>query len=218
MKKTLALLSVMALTIPAAAREFGDIGEFRREMREQRVAEPKAVEIRTETDAAGCAILKLDDVVISRGVFSSDFTVEAGGREVGKIEGGSEYTIKSGSAVSARTNGSAVLDCSGKVLGFVEELAGDSSSSFAIKNASGQIVATSGNVDGHSMILRGAGGMVSVQNNHWLIDSYKVTVQGVDARLAVIAVMRNNAALYRRAAQRRRDNPREPGGRHGRDL
>lgn len=214
MKKTLALLSVMAITIPAnAAREFNDIGEFRREMREQRVAEPKAVEIKTETDATGCAILKLDDIVISRGVFSSDFTVEAGGREIGKIESGSEYTIKSGSAVSARTNGSAVLDCSGKVLGFVEELAGDSSSSFAIKSASGQIVATSGNVDSHSMVLRGAGGMVSVQNNHWLKDSYKVTVQGVDARLATIAVMRNNAALYRRAAERRRERQHEHPGR-----
>lgn len=138
-------------------------------------------------------------------------------REIAKIESGSEYTIRSGSAVSAKTNGSAVLDCSGKVIGFFDELAGDSSSTFAIKDASGRVVAASGGVDGHAMILRGSGGMVSVQNNHWLKDSYKVTVQGVDARLAAIAVMRNNGALYRRAAQRRRDNPHEPGGRHGRD-
>jgi len=219
MKKTLALLSVMALTIPAAAREFSDLGDWRREMREIRVAEPKAVEVRpTETDAAGCAVLKLDDVVISRGVFSSDFTVESGGREIAKIETGSEFAIKSGSAVSAKTSGATVTDCSGKVIGSVEELAGDDSSSFAIKDASGRIVATSGAVDSHSMVLRGAGGMVSVQNNHWLKDSYKVVVSGIDARLAAISVMRNNAALYRRAAQRRRDNPREPGGRHDRDL
>ncbi len=217
MKKTLAVLSVMALTIPVAAREFNDIGEWRREMREIRVAEPKAVEVRpTETDAAGCAVLKLDDVVISRGVFSSDFTVESGGAEIAKIETGSELTIKSGSAVAAKTSGATVTDCSGKVIGSVLELVGDDSSSFAIKNAAGQIVATSGNVDGPSMVLRGPGGMVSVQSSHWLKDSYKVVVSGVDARLAAIAVMRNNSALYRRANEQRRNNP--PGGRHGRDL
>ena len=90
MKKMLAVLSVMAMTIPvpASARGFdGDIGSWRREMREIRVAEPKAVEVRpTETDAAGCAVMKLDEVVISRGVLSNDFTVESGGREIGTIE------------------------------------------------------------------------------------------------------------------------------------
>lgn len=217
MKKTLAVLSVMALTIPVAARdhEFNDIGQWRREMREIRVAEPKAVEVRpTETDAAGCAVLKLDDVVISRGVFSSDFTVESAGTEIGKIEkNGDDITIKSGSAVSAKTSGATVADCSGKVLGSVEELASDDSSSFVIKNAAGQIVAASGSVDGHSMVLRGSGGMVSVQNNHWLKDSYKVVVSGVDARLAAIAVMRNNSALYRRSAERRRERQHDRSGR-----
>lgn len=215
MKKILAVLSVMALTIPAAAREFNDIGSWRQEMRDHRVAEPKAVEVRpTETNTAGCAVMKLDDVVISRGVLSSDFTVESGGSEIGKIEkNGSDFTIRSGSAVSAKTSGSVVTDCAGTVIGSVSELAGDSSSSFAIKDATGRIVASSGDVDGHSMILRGSGGMVAVQNNHWLIDSYKVSVSGVDARLASVAVVMNNAALYRRAAQRRRDNPTGP--RHG---
>jgi len=215
MKKTLAVLSIMALTIPAAAREFNDIGEWRREMREIRVAEPQGVEVRpTATDAAGCAVLKLDDVVISRGVFSSDFTVESGGREIGKIEkSGPDIVIRSGSAVSAKTSGAAVTDCSGAVIGSVEELMGDDSSSFVIKNAAGQIVAASGDVDGHSMVLRGSGGMVSVQNNHWLKDSYKVTVSGVDARLAAVAVMRNNAALYRRSSERRRERQHDSPGR-----
>ena len=217
MKKTLAVLSMMTLTLPAFAHEFNDMGEWRREMREQRVAEAKAVEVRpTETNAAGCAVMKLEDIVISRGLLSSDFTVESGGSEIGKIEkNGSDYTIKSGSAISAKTSGSVVTDCAGTVIGSVEELAGDSSSSFAIKNAAGQIVATSGDVDSHSMVLRGSGGMVAVANNHWLIDSYRVSVSGVDARLAAMAVVMNNAALYRRSAQRRRDNPHEPRG--GRD-
>lgn len=217
MKKTLAVLSVMALTIPAAARDLNDLGSWRQEMREQRVAEPKAVEVRpTATDAAGCAVMKLDDVVISRGVLSNDFTVESGGREIGKIEvNSSGYVIKSGSAVSAKTSGSTVTDCAGTVIGYVEELAGSDSSSFAIKNAAGAIVASSGQVDGTSMILKGSGGMVAVQNNHWLIDSYKVSVSGVDARLASVAVVMNNSALYRRSAQRRRDNPREHHGGRG---
>jgi hypothetical protein len=216
MKKTLAVLSVMALTVPAVAREFNDAGSWRQEMRQNRVAEPKAVEIRhTETNAAGCAVLKLDEVVISRGVFSSDFTIESGGSEIGRIETGSGYVIKSGAFVSARTSGSAVTDCSGKVLGYVEELAGSDSSRFAIKDASGRIVAASGEVDGTAMILKGSGGMVAVSNNHWLIDSYKMSVQGVDARLATMAVMLNNAALYRRSAQRRRDNPHEGHGGRG---
>lgn len=217
MKKTLAVLSVLALTIPAAAQELNDIGAWRREMREHRVAEPRAVEVRpSDLNAAGCAAMSLEDTVISRGVLSNDFTVESGGREIGKIEvNSSGYVIRSGSAVSARTSGSTVTDCAGKVIGFVEELAGSDSSSFAIKNAAGQIVASSGQVDGASMILKGSGGMVAVQNNHWLIDSYKVSVSGVDARLASVAVVMNNSALYRRSAQRRRDNPREPHGGRG---
>ncbi|MDD5304113.1 MAG: hypothetical protein PHS14_13515 [Elusimicrobia bacterium] len=212
MKKTLAVLSVLALTIPAAAREFNDIGSWRQEMREHRVAEPKAVEVRsTETDTAGCAVMKLDDVVISRGLLSSDFTVESGGREIGKIEkNGPDIVIKSGSGIAAKTSGSVVIDCSGAVIGSVSELAGDSSSSFAIKDASGRIVAASGAVDGTAMTLSGSGGTVTVTNNHWLIDSYKVSVSGVDARLAAMAVVMNNSALYRRAAQRRRDNPTGP--------
>lgn len=218
MKTMIAVLSVMAMTIPAAARDFdGDIGSWRREMREIRVAEPKPVEVRrTETDASGCAVMRLEDVVISRGVLSSDFTVESGGREIGTIEkDGSNIVIKSGSAVAAKTSGSTVTDCAGAVIGSVEELAGEGSSSFAIKDASGRIVAASGEVDGHSMILKGSGGMVAVQNNHWLKDSYKVSVSGVDPRLAAMAVMMNNSALYRRSAQRRRDNPREHHGGRG---
>ena len=216
MKKTLAVFSILALTLPAAAREFNDIGDFRREMREHRVAEPRAVEITpTPVDAKGCAVLKLDEVVISRGVFSSDFTVESQGREIGKIETGSGYVLKAGSAVAAMSSasGSVVTDCAGKVLGWVEEAAGADSSRFTIRDASGRVVADSGDVDGTAMILKGSGGMIAVSNNHWLIDSYKVSVQGLDARLAAMAVMRNNAALYRRSAQRRRDNPREHGGR-----
>jgi hypothetical protein len=217
MKKTLAVLSVMALTMPAAAREFNDLGSWRQEMREIRVAEPKAVEVRqTQTDPAGCAVMNLDDIVISRGVLSSDFTVERGGKEIGKIEkDGSSIVIKSGAAVAVKTSGSVVTDCAGTVIGSVSELAGSDSSSFAIKDASGRIVAASGEVDGHSMILKGSGGMVAVQNNHWLIDSYKVSVSGIDARLAAVAVVMNNSALYRRSAQRRRDNPHEPHGGRG---
>lgn len=218
MKKILAVMSVMAMAIPAAARDFdSDIGSWRREMREIRVVEPKAAEVRrTETDAAGCAVMNLDDIVISRGVLSSDFTVESGGREIGKIEkDGSSIVILSGSAVAVRSAGSVVTDCAGTVIGSVEDLAGSGSSSFVIKDASGRIVATSGEVDGHSMILKGSGGMVSVQNNHWLIDSYRVSVSGIDSRLAAVAVVMNNSALYRRSAQRRRDNPREHHGGRG---
>jgi hypothetical protein len=138
---------------------------------------------------------------------STDFTVEAGGNEIGEIEvSGGEYVIRNGGAVSARTVGARVVDCSGAVIGSVEELAGDGASAFVIKDASGNIVATSGPVDGHAMVLKGTGGMVASLDNHPIIDSYKVSAQGVDARLAAIAVMRNNAALYRRSAERRRES------------
>lgn len=218
MKKTLAVLSLLSFTVPVSAREFNDIGEWRHEMREIRVPQAHVVEfVPAPTDAKGCSLMKLDEVVISRGVFSTDFTVEASGAKIGEIEVKSDgFTIKSGAAVSAKTAGTVVTDCSGAVIGSVEELAGDSSSSFVIKNAAGAIIAASGEVDGHSMVLKGTGGMVSVQNNHWLIDSYKVSSTGIDARLAAVAVVTNNRALYRRAAQRRRDNPHEPRG--GRDL
>lgn len=221
MKKTLVVLSIITMTVPAVAKEFNDIGEWRREMREIHVKEPQAVIVAAPApvDAKGCALMKLEDVVISRGVFSSDFTVEAGGSEIGKIEVNRDgYVIRNGSAVAAKTSGATVTDCSGAVIGSVEELAGDSSSSFVIKNAAGAIIAASGNVDGHSMVLKGTGGMVSVQNNHWLIDSYKVSTSGVDARLAAIAVVLNNSALYRRAGERRRERDMDRPHRGGRDL
>lgn len=222
MKKTLAVLSLLALNLPAAARpdhEINDLHAWRQEMRELRaeqrefkpVAKPAA-----PVDAKGCALMKLDEVVISRGLLSTDFTVEAGGAEIGAIEvSGGEYVIRNGGAVAARTNGAQVVDCSGAVIGSVEELAGDGASAFVIKDASGIIVATSGPVDGHTMVLKGTGGMAASLNNHPIIDSYKVSSQGIDARLAAIAVMRNNAALYRRSAERRRENMADrPHGRH----
>lgn len=217
MKKTLAVLSILSMTVPVGARELNDLGEWRREMREIRAPQARVVEFTpAPTDAKGCSLMKLDEVVISRGVFSSDFTVESGGSKIGEIEiSGDGVTIKSGSAVSAKASGSVVTDCAGAVIGSVEELAGDSSSSFVIKNAAGAIVAASGEVDGHSMILKGAGGMVSVQNNHWLIDSYKVASSGIDARLAAMATIMNNRALYRRSSERNRERMSDrPHGRH----
>lgn len=65
------------------------------------------------------------------------------------------------------------------------------------------------------MILKGLGGMVAVQKNHWLKDGHRVSVSGVDPRLAAMAVMMNNPAPYRRSAQRRLDNPREHHGGRG---
>jgi hypothetical protein len=217
MKKTLALLSIVAMTIPLHAREFNDIGEWRREMRERRIEEPKAVEVRaTPTDAAGCAVMNLSDVVIGRGAFSSDYTIEANGSRIGEIEAsGNGYVIKSGGAVAARSNGSTVTDCSGKVIGFVEELAGSDASSYAIKDAAGNIVAASGSVDDGDMVLKGTGGMIAVRESGFFSSNYKVDVSGVDARLAAVAVVLNNAAQWRRSAQRRRDNPHEPHGGRG---
>lgn len=219
MKQTLAVMTVVMVTVPAVAREFNDIGEWRREMRERRVEEAasKPVEVpAVPRDSHGCAALRLDDVVISRGVFSTDFTVEKDGVEIGQVEVARDgFTIKSGDAVSARVSGGRVTDCSGTLIGTVEEIASDDASTFAVKDANGVIVAASGSVDSHSMVLRGAGGMISVQNDHWLKDSYRVTSSGIDARLAAVVTLMNNKALYRRAQQRRRDNPHEPRG--GRD-
>lgn len=216
MKKTLAVLSILSMTIPAVAREPNDLGDWRREMREsRRVEEPRAVPVdHTPLDAKGCAALKLDEIVISRGVFASGFSIDVGNTQVGEIEtSGNGYVIKSmGSAVVARTGGSVVTDCTGAVLGWVDEIAGEDSSSFAIRDSSGRIVAASGAIDGSTYVIKGTGGMVAVSNNHWLLDSYKVSVSGIDPRLAAVAVVMNNAAGYRRAAQRRRDNPREPRG------
>jgi hypothetical protein len=217
MKTTIAVISILSMTVPAAAREAGDIAEWRREMREIRVKEPQAVLVApAPVDAKGCALMKLDDVVISRGAFSNDLTIEAKGSKIGEIENtGSGWVIKNGSAVAARTSGSAVLDCSGAVIGYVEELAGPDSSSYAIKDAAGNIVAASGAVDDGDMVLKGNGGMIAVRESGFFSSNYKVDVSGVDARLAAVAVAVNNAAQWRRSAQRRRDNPREPHGGRG---
>ncbi len=219
MKKILAVVSILSVIAPAAAiareREFnGDLAEWRREMREQRVAEARAREIPPTPPARGadgCAVMNLDGATISRGVFSSDFDVENGGSKIGVVDSGSKgWTLKNGSAVAASivSDGSVVIvkDCSGNVIGSVVESASSEQSHFTIKDAAGNAVAQSGWVDGHSMVLKGAGGMVSVLNSHWLIDSYTISIHGVDQRLAAAAVLMNNAALYRRSGERNREN------------
>ena len=97
MKKILAVVSIMSIIAPAAAiardREFnGDLAEWRREMREQRVAEARAREVALPPalGADGCAVMNLDGATISRGVFSSDFDVENGGAKIGVVDSGSK--------------------------------------------------------------------------------------------------------------------------------
>jgi len=200
MKKTnpLTFLSLL-LALPAAAQivPIGDVAAAREALR------------------PACPVLDLSGATVGRGLFGGDFVVSIGGRDVGKVErDGDGWSYKAGAAPQAKIeitpSGSArtatVTGCNGEIVGRVVEEDGSDSSRYRVENASGRVIAETGAVDGTSFGLRGAGTAASVANAHWILDRYTLSSGGMDGRLVLAAALMNNDALYRRAAERRREN------------
>lgn len=212
------------LAVPAASQvSFGDLEGFRREMSGIKVAVPQARPIAPAALHSGAGG-DLGGVTVGRGLFGADFGVYRGEREIGEIDvsvvGGfagaaREYSVCLGGrkvmkAVAGRgergaTVTSAVEDGEGVRVGSVDEIEEHGASRFVLRDASGAEVAASGWVTGHSFMMKGAAGSSSVESAHWLFDRYELKAEGVDSRLAMTALLMNNTALYRRAAQRNRE-------------
>lgn len=207
MKKTnpLTFLSLLfALPVAAQIVPIGDVAAAREALR------------------PSCPVLDLSGATVGRGLFGGDFVVTIGGRDVGGVKhDGDGYAYEAGGAPQAKIeiagSGSArtatVTGCSGEIVGRVIEQDGSDSSRFRVENPSGRVIAESGAVDGTTFAMSGAGGAAKVENAHWLLDRYTMSSSGIDGRLVLAATLMNNDALYRRAAERRRENMGERGGR-----
>jgi hypothetical protein len=168
-------------------------------------------------------VLDLNGATVGRGLFENDYTVKINGDEVGKVEAGDsgmKYTAGGAAqadvsvAVSGETRTATVKGCNGETIGTIVETDSHDSSRFTVKDAAGKTM-ESGEVDGTTWALSGAGASASIKNAHPIVDRYAMAMTGVDGRLVLAATVMNNQALYRRAAQRRRENPHEPHGGRG---
>jgi hypothetical protein len=225
MKKTgpLPLLSLL-VALPAAAQvvSMGDMAGFKEALKNSdapAVPTSRAIETAGLTRVA-CPVLSLNGATVGRGLFENDYTVKIGGEEVGKVEsGGSGMRYTAGGAgqadISFSFNGeggrrATVVGCDGETIGSVYEMDSHDASRFRIEDAAGRPIAHSGDVDGTSWVMAGPGVSASITNDHWLVDRYALSMSGIDGRLVLTAAIMNNQALYRRADERRRENPREP--------
>lgn len=226
-KCSLSLLSLI-VALPAAAQvvSIGDVSGFKEALKgvEAPASPPsrplEAAAAGAAAARAACAVLSLNGATVGRGLFQNDYTVKAGDQEVGKVaSSGSGWTYTAGGASQASVAVSdvqsgrraTVTGCDGETLGGVVETDASSSSRFVITDASGNVIAYSGDVDGTTWSMTGSGASASIKNDHWLLDRYALTMSGVDGRLVLTAAIMNNQALYRRSSQNR--PPHEPHGR-----
>jgi hypothetical protein len=169
---------------------------------------------------AACAALPAT-VSVGRGVFENDYTLKSGGAalgEVQKTDGG--YVIKDNAgaviafaSITQTKDGqtAAVTGCGGAPLGSIEELTGGGSSAFNIKAADGTPLMTTGWVDGGDMAASAPKASLKVEKNG-LFDHFTTTINGAAPELGIFTTVMNNAAAYKRSAERRRENM----GPHGR--
>jgi hypothetical protein len=224
-KCSLSLLSLV-VALPAAAQfvSVGDVSGFKEALKgTEAPASPAMAAPAAPLPPVRCAVLSLNGATVGRGLFQNDYTVKIAGREVGKVEaGGSGFAYTAGGRRQADVSFSfgvdgvrraTVVGCDGETLGAVVETDSSDSSRFRVEDASGRLLAGSGGVDGTTWALSGPGASATVTNADWIRDDYALAMSGVDGRLVLTAAIMNNQALYRRAEQRRRDNPREPHGR-----
>lgn len=222
-----ALSPALAAAQAARAPELPDLKEFHERLGD--VAAPAAVPARAvvAAKAAGCPVLNLQGATIGRGVFDSSYEVKLNDAVFGTIKGdGDGYVYKdnygniAAKAATEKINGgtrSLVTDCSGAPIGLIEEAVGSDSSDFVLFDATGKIVAQTGWTSSSSISFRTDSGetVAEAKNAHWLLDRVQLSLTPkADPRLVAVASVMNNAAGYRRAAERRRE--RMADGPHGR--
>lgn len=229
MKTNAPALAFLAAIIPACAfaqqtaPQLPSMDHVRAEL--GRGAEDHESRVRPSPTTPGgkaCAALP-SGAKVGRGIFSNDYTVEVNGQDIGKVRnGGDSLTVianngavlaQASIAASGTTRTATITGCGGAPIGIVEELVGPDSSAFNIKDASGKALATTGWVSGGS--LRAAFESVSLSvDQKGMFDNFVISASGIDPQVAVITAIMNNAAGYRRSAERRRD--RMGDGPHGR--
>lgn len=221
-----AMLLLAAMPV-AAQVEVGDLSGFKEALKSVEVpaAPASAVAATAALPPVKCPVLSLNGATVGRGLFESDYTVKINGEEVGKVAAGNDgMTYTAGGAGQATVSvayGSdgarraTVKGCDGETLGVIVETESSDSSRFVIVSGPGKVLAASGDVSGTTWSLSGPGGSAEIKNAHPIVDRYALTMSGLDGRLVLAAAVMNNQALYRRAAQRRRDNPHEPHGGRG---
>jgi hypothetical protein len=167
-----------------------------------------------------CPVLDLQGATIGRGWFENTYTVKIGGSEEGtiKAEGNGHVYRDAFGNVAAKSSNGVVTDCSGHKIGSIEETAGDSASSFKIRNAEGGLVAVTPATDGSDIEFLDYAGktMAWVKDDSGWVDRVKLSMTDkADPRLVAITVAMNQAAVYKRSAERRRERMGDrPHGRH----
>ena len=175
-----------------------------------------------EARPAACPIPNLDGAQIRGRMFSSVMDIKNGdGSPFGIIDSeGSGWIMKAmDGKVIARaaetgddeTRTISVTGCSGEPAGAitVTRAGWRGERSIEAKDASGAVIGTTGSVDYLQPHWRM--GAISYEDDHWLLDSWRIRGQG-DGRLAAIAAMANSEANRRES--RTRNAEREHG--HGR--
>ena len=171
---------------------------------------------------AACPIPSLDGAQIRGRMFSSVMDIKNGdGSPLGTIDSeGSGWVMKAtDGTIIARaaetgddeTRTIAVTGCSGEPAGAITVTRAGWRGERIIeaKDASGAVIGTTGSVDYLQSSWRM--GVISYEDDHWLLDSWRIRGQG-DGRLAAIAAMANSEANRRES--RTRNAEREHG--HGR--
>ena len=231
MKTQLFALAVIAGSITPAlaaggerAPELPGLAEFHERMSDIAAPAAAAPRLPSSAKAVGCPVLDLQGAKVGRsGIFSDSFDVQLGGKTYGAISPEADgYAYRDGygniaakTAVSKTSWGtkSEVTDCSGRKIGAIQEEIGSGSSNFTVLDAAGTPLANTGWTDSTSIKLKTASGesIAEIEKEHWYSDSYSLKLTPkADPRVTALVAVMNNAAAYRRSAERRRD--REPHG------
>lgn len=227
MKTNTPALALLAAILPACALaqerapELPSLSAITAEL--GRPAEVRSHASGAAAQAARACMPWMAEAEVGRGWFQSDYSLKINGQKVGEVETDGNKIIIKGSdgyteAVATIVEGSGkrtatVTGCNGEVLGKIEELDTDSQSAFNIQGPSGEAIMTTGWVDGGDMAASAPNGSMKVTKQGWS-DTFNVTIHGAAPQIGVITAVMNNAAAYRRSAERRRE--RIGDGPHGR--
>lgn len=172
---------------------------------------------------AACAILSLDGAQVRGRMFDSTVDIkDAAGRPIGTIDSeGSGWVMKAadGSVVAHaaekgddETRTISITDCSGEAVGTVtvKRAGWRGERVIEARNASGAAIGTSGSVGYLQSSWRL--GDVSYEDDHWLLDSWRIRGAG-DGRIAAFAALANSAANRRESQSRNRERTGDRPGR-----
>lgn len=162
-----------------------------------------------------CTSPSMDGAQIRGRMFSSTMDIKGpSGNPLGTIASeGSGWVMKNTDGSTAaraaesgndETRAIAVTGCSGEPVGTITVTRAGWRGERVIeaKDASGAVIGTTGSVDYLQSSWRM--GAISYEDDHWLLDSWRITGKG-DGRIAAFAAMANSAANRRESQSRNRE-------------